>query len=129
MSVIYCSECGKKHEYNFAKPNFCSSCGSPFGMAKLKKQKPKQEEEEEEYDDDEEEYDDEDFEDDGESFTNSSRVPKIRKIQVDVETAAQYNTFDLGSIIGSEANPVPKGSTPKRRSRPVSLEDFKQNRK
>lgn len=125
MSVIYCSECGKKHEYNFAKPNFCSSCGNPFGVAKLKKQKPQQEEEEEEYDDDEEE----DFEDDGESFTSVSRVPNIRKIQVDVETSAQYNTFDLGSIIGSEANPVPKGSTPKRRSRPISLEDFKQNKK
>lgn len=125
MSVIYCSECGKKHEYNFAKPNFCSGCGNPFGAAKLKKQKPQQEEEEEEYDDEEEE----DFEDDGESFTNSNRVPNIRKIQVDVETSAQYNTFDLGSIIGSEANPVPKGNMPKRRSRPISLEDFKQNKK
>lgn len=125
MSVIYCSECGKKHEYNFAKPNFCSGCGNPFGAAKLKKQKPQQEEEEEEYDDEEEE----DFEDDGESFTSVSRVPNIRKIQVDVETSAQYNTFDLGSIIGSEANPAPKGNMPKKRSRSVSLEDFKQNKK
>jgi ribosomal protein L37E len=128
MSVIYCSECGKKHEYNFAKPNFCSSCGSPFGAAKLKKQKPK-EEEEEDYEDEDEYEDEEDFEDDGESFTNSTRVPNIRKIQVDIETAAHYNTFDLGSIIGSESNPVPKGSTPRRKNRPTSLEDFKQKRK
>jgi ribosomal protein L37E len=129
MSVIYCSECGKKHEYNFAKPNFCSSCGNPFGAAKLKKQKPKEEEEEEDYDDEEEDEDEEDFDDDGESFTNASRVPNIRKIQVEVETSAVYSTFDLGSLIGSESNPVPKGSTPQRRNRPTSLEDFKQKRK
>ena len=125
MSVIYCSECGKKHEYNFAKPNFCSSCGSSFGAAKLKKQKPKEEEEEGDYEDE----DEEDFEDDGESFTNSTRVPNIRKIQVEVETSAVYSTFDLGSLIGSESNPVPKGSLPQRRNRPTSLEDFKQKRK
>lgn len=127
MSVIYCSECGKKHEYNFAKPNFCSGCGNPFGAAKLKKQKPK--EEEEDYDDEDEDDDEEDFEDDGESFTNSNRVPNIRKIQVEVETSATYNTFDLGSIIGSESNPVPKGSAIKRKARATSLEDFKQKRK
>jgi ribosomal protein L37E len=124
MSVIYCSECGKKHEYNFAKPNFCSSCGGSFGAVKLKKQKPKEEEE-----GDYEDEDEEDFEDDGESFTNSTRVPNIRKIQVEVETSAVYSTFDLGSLIGSESNPVPKGSLPQRRNRPTSLEDFKQKRK
>jgi hypothetical protein len=48
---------------------------------------------------------------------------------IDIETAAHYNTFDLGSIIGSESNPVPKGSTPRRKNRPTSLEDFKQKRK
>lgn len=129
MSVIYCSECGKKHEYSFAKPNFCSSCGSPFGMAKLKKaKKPSREEE---YDDEEDEYEDEDedFEDDDGSFTNSKSVPNIRKIQVDIETAAQYNTFDLGSMFGSESNTAPKTSAPKRRNRSTSLEDFKQNKK
>ena len=125
MSVLYCSECGKKHEYSFAKPNFCSSCGGAFGIAKLKKsQKP---DPDEEYDD--EDDDDEDFEDDDGSFTNATRVPNIRKIQVDVETAAQYNTFDLGSIIGSEPNTSQRSSTPKRRNSPTSLEDFKQNKK
>jgi len=124
MSVIYCSECGKKHEYNFAKPNFCSSCGSSFGATKPKNQKPKEEEEE-----DYEDGDEEDFEDDGESFTNSTRVPNIRKIQVEVETSAVYSTFDLGSLIGSESNPMPKGSTAQRINRPTSLEDFKQKKK
>lgn len=126
MSVIYCSQCGKKHEYNFAKPNFCSSCGGPFGMAKLKKATQPDPEEE---DMDDEEYDDEEFEDDGESFSNATRVPNIRKIQVDIETAAQYNTFDLGSIIGSDPNQASKASAPSRRNRATSLEDFKQNKK
>ena len=124
MSVIYCSGCGKKHDYNFAKPNFCSTCGDPFGMAKLKKVS--QAKQDESYDDDEdgEDY----FEDDGESFSNANHVPNIRKIQVDIETAAQYNTFDLGSIIGTESNQTPTASSP-RRNRPTSLEDFKQNKK
>ncbi len=126
MSVTYCPDCGKKHEYNFAKPNFCSGCGSPFGAAKLKKQKPKEKEEEEDYEDEDE--DEEDFEDDDGSFTNASRVPNIRKIQVDVETSAIYSTFDLGSIVGGASTQTSTASTP-RRSRPISLEDFKQNKR
>jgi hypothetical protein len=127
MSVIYCSGCGKKHDYNFAKPNFCSTCGDPFGMAKLKKISQAKVKEDEDLEDDEdgEDY----FEDDGESFSNATRVPNIRKIQVDIETAAQYNTFDLGSIIGSDPNQASKASAPSRRNQSVSLEDFKQNKK
>jgi hypothetical protein len=124
MSVIYCSGCGKKHDYNFAKPNFCSTCGGAFGMAKLKKVSQAKEDEDIEDDEEGEDY----FEDDGESFSNVNSVPKIRKIQVDIETAAQYNTFDLGSIIGSESNQTSRGSSP-RRNRSTSLEDFKQNKK
>lgn len=125
MSVIYCSGCGKKHDYNFAKPNFCSTCGNPFGMAKLKKVSQAKEDENLEDDEDGEDY----FEDDGESFSNATHVPNIRKIQVDIETDAQYNTFDLGSIIGSDSNQTSKASAPSRRSRATSLEDFKQNKK
>ncbi len=125
MSVIYCSGCGKKHDYNFAKPNFCSTCGDPFGMAKLKKVSQAKEEEDMEDDEEGEGY----FEDDGESFSNATRVPNIRKIQVDIETDAQYNTFDLGSIIGSDPNQTSKASSPSRRNRATSLEDFKQNKK
>jgi len=123
MSVIYCSECGKKIEYSFAKPNFCSGCGNPFGMAKLKKAIKQNIEQEEDYDEEDE------FEDDGESFSNATRVPNIRNFQVDIETAAQYNTFDLGSIIGSESDRQSKASAPKRKARSASLEDFKQKKK
>lgn len=126
MSVIYCPECGKKHEYNFAKPNFCSGCGNAFGMAKLKKSD-KKTKKEEEYDDDDD--DDEEFEDDDESFSNTNHVPNIRKIEVDIQTAAQYNTFDLGSIIDPESRSKPQAPAPRRKNRSISLEDFKQNKK
>jgi hypothetical protein len=124
MSVIYCSGCGKKHDYNFAKPNFCSTCGGAFGMAKLKNVSQAKEDENLEDDEEGEDY----FEDDGESFSNVNSVPNIRKIQVDIETASQYNTFDLGSIIGGESNQTSRASSP-RRNRSTSLEDFKQNKK
>ena len=31
MSHLFCYNCGVKIEYNFAKPNFCSKCGTNFG--------------------------------------------------------------------------------------------------
>ena len=126
MSVIYCSGCGKKHDYNFAKPNFCSTCGDPFGMAKLKKISQAKVKEDEDLEDDEdgEGY----FEDDGESFSNATHVPNIKKFQVDIETSEIYNTFNLGSIIGNESNQTAKASS-SRRNQSVSLEDFKQSKK
>lgn len=123
MSVTYCSDCGKKHEYNFAKPNFCSSCGGSFGSVRSKSVNKRSSTQ----NNDNEEYFDED--DDDESFTNASYVPDIRKIQVDIENGAQYNTFNLGSIINNDSNSQAAISSPRRINRPASLEDFKQNKK
>lgn len=101
MSAIYCSQCGKKHEYNLAKPNFCSSCGNPLGatMPSSKKKQPIKEEEDDDYEDDEDFDDDDD--DDGESYSSSRSVPSIRKIAVDIESSSPYNKFSLSSIIGT----------------------------
>ena len=120
MSTTYCPDCGKKHEYNFAKPNFCSSCGLSFGAVKLKTNKKAALEE-----DSDEEY----FEGDDDDFSDATHGPHIRKIQVDVEVDEQYNTFDLGSIIGGTSAPVSKASAPRRRSNSLSIEDFKQNKR
>lgn len=125
MSNIYCPDCGKRHEYNFAKPNFCSGCGSPFGAAKLKKVSQAKKDEDLQDDEDDEDY----FEDDGESFSNATHVPNIKKFQVDIETSAEYNTFDLGSIIDGTSSASPTAGSPKRRSNSVSIEDFKQNKR
>ena len=122
MSISYCPDCGKKHEYNFAKPNFCSSCGSPFGAAKMKTINRASTQK------DDGDFDEEDFEGD-DSFSNSTSVPNIRKIQVDIETSAEYNTFDLGSIIDGTSSVSPTASSLKRRSSSMSIEDFKQNKR
>ena len=29
--ILYCTKCGKKHEFTLEKPKFCSECGNPFG--------------------------------------------------------------------------------------------------
>ena len=122
MSISYCPDCGKKHEYNFAKPNFCSSCGLSFGTSKPKTINKVSAKE------DAEDFDEEDFEGD-DSFSNSTSVPNIRKIQVDIETSAEYNTFDLGSIIDGTSSVSSTASSPKRRSSSMSIEDFKQNKR
>lgn len=124
MSAIYCSQCGKKHEYNLAKPNFCSSCGNPLGatMPSSKKKQPIKEEEDDDYEDDEDFDDDDD--DDGESYSSSRSVPSIRKIAVDIESSSPYNKFSLSSIIGADK----EESAPKTKRRAQTLEDFKNNK-
>lgn len=119
MSLLYCSQCGKKHEYNFAKPNFCSACGYSLGVVLASKQpattksiaKSSRKEEV-----------DEDFDD--EDFSDSDELPQIDKLEFDVENFSDYNSFSLNSIFGGEQS-VQKST----RKRSVSLEDFKNNKK
>jgi hypothetical protein len=125
MSVIYCSQCGFKHNYNLAKPNFCTQCGGPLGAVspsnkKLPAVKKKVKEEEYDDDDDDEEYDD----DDDEDSTNASYVPDIGKLAVAVEHTEGYNTFNLGSIFGQ-----PSESSLPRRRRNMTLDNFKNTKK
>jgi ribosomal protein L37E len=126
MSVIYCSKCGKKHEYNLAKPNFCSSCGNPLGAMLPKDKKNKQKEEELDDDLDDDFDDDDDDDDDDGDFSNARSVPHIKKIAVEVEASSSYTQFALSSLIGSggdEANPVKKT-----RARRKTLDDFKNDK-
>jgi len=123
MSVIYCSQCGFKHNYNLAKPNFCTQCGGPLGAVSPSNKKlpaVKNKVKEDEYDDDEE-YDDDD---DDEDSTNASYVPDIGKLAVAVEHTEGYNTFNLGSIFGQPS----ESSSPKRR-RNMTLDNFKNTKK
>jgi hypothetical protein len=116
MSVTFCSECGKKHEYNFAKPNFCSSCGAGFGVQVKSKastnRRTTQRGEEDLYDGDDED------------FSDCDGVPNIDKIQIDVEHVDSANVFSLGSIFGN-----PQEANTRTRKRPMSLENFKNNKK
>lgn len=116
MSVIFCSECGKKHEYNFAKPNFCSGCGSALGatMPSPKKLPTKQTRASRAQMDDH----------DDEGSSDYDEVPELAELEVDVESSTDYNTFTLGSVFG-------QGGAPPSRSRrkSVTLDDFKNNKK
>jgi ribosomal protein L37E len=108
MSAIYCSNCGVKHSYTYAKPKFCSSCGSPLG-AEVKKAAPQKQEYVEEDD-----YDDED----GDS-SNQMHVPNLRKIEVDVEQYQENSSFTLGSLFGDNSQ-----NASKRRRRTQNIDDF-----
>ena len=111
MNATFCSNCGAKHTYTYAKPKFCSSCGFNLGpelKTAVAKSKPNIEDE----------YEDEDDED-GE-FSNSSHVPTIRKLEVEVEKYAESTSFTLGSIFG-QVDQLP--AQPRRRTS-QSLGDF-----
>ena len=85
MAFIFCSNCGAKAEYNFSAPNFCSKCGESFsGKKNVSKFSPASQSNSniEEVDDEES------FENDAESFySNSTRVPRIKNIEVDVSNS------------------------------------------
>jgi hypothetical protein len=90
MNHIFCSSCGNKLQYNLAKPNFCTKCGSSLGtIAIAKKISPSRLSE-----------DIEDIEDLDEDETSVASVPNIRKLAVDIETDGGNYSFNLGSLFG-----------------------------
>lgn len=121
MASIFCPSCGSKSEYKFSAPNFCSKCGSsysgnnkPLSTSNLALSRSKN------INQDIDEDDDEDFEDvDDESFSNSNRVPKISRLNVDIDLTPTYRTTTFGEILGQG-----EGSSFKQSSR-KSLEDLR----
>ena len=63
---------------------------------------------------------DEDYDDnDDEDSTNSSFVPNIRRLQVDIENYNESTSFTLGSLFGENSTP-----SQSRRNRSKNLDDF-----
>ncbi len=64
---------------------------------------------------------DDDYEDDeiDEDSTNISHVPRLRRIEVDVEAYSEASSFTLGSLFGENAQP-----SNTRRKRSQNLDDF-----
>jgi hypothetical protein len=119
MAACFCTNCGNKMEYSFSAPNFCGKCGtklnasatSPASVSASKVQKniPEQDEE----------FDDEDELEGGNGdFSNVREVPIIRSLAYEVEHELNNRTYKLGDLFG-----VPQPAD--RRTRPVSLDDFK----
>lgn len=81
MAFIFCPNCGSKAEYNFSPPNFCSKCGQSFSQGRSASQSKanlidKIQEDDEEMDSDSESF-----------YSNSTRVPRIRNIEVDISNS------------------------------------------
>jgi len=99
MAIIFCPHCGSKSTYQFAMPNFCSKCGQAYlskssANLKIKKTAPDDEEDEENFEEDG------DF-DRSESFSNSSIVPNISRIQVELDfSTSEVKSFKFGEIFG-----------------------------
>lgn len=93
MSHMFCSDCGVKIEYNFAKPNFCSKCGANFGsvgQSNARVAEPARKKVSAVSDDE----------------TDAEFVPDIRGLDVEI-----YNnkSFTIGSLAGQNTPPDFKG--------------------
>jgi len=114
MNHIFCSSCGNKLQYNLAKPNFCTKCGSSLGsIAIAKKILPSQS------------FANSDQEDDDcdEDETSVASVPSIRKLAVDIESDSSNRSFNFGSLFGQNTE---NSFKPTRRR---SVDDFIDERK
>ena len=111
MNSTFCPNCGVKHTYNYSKPKFCSSCGNALGAvlaqpAKASKTRSI-----------EDDYEDEDFDPEN---SDTDYVPRITKLQVDIEKDSEYNSFSLGSLFGQQDDSQKSSG----RRRASSIDDF-----
>ena len=117
MAFIFCSHCGSKAEYKFSPPNFCYKCGMSHGGIATSVQKHKQisRSRRSEANDIEDEGEYEDTEDEnGESyFSNSTRVPRITRLSVDIDASSDVRVIKFSDLMSPsyEATQFPKGKT------------------
>ena len=105
MATIFCPSCGSKSEYKFATPNFCFKCGSAYSQPSaiaqnsrnLKFSQSKDSDPDDR--DDEEEDSDEDFGD----FSNSTRVPRISRLQVEIDSSTDVRVVRFGDLLNENS--------------------------
>lgn len=106
MAAIFCPVCGSKSEYKFAVPNFCYKCGSAYNQAVssplIKKNLINNDYEEEEEDDD--------GGADESDFSNSTRVPRISRLQVEIDASTDVRVVKFEDLLnnGSSSFERPK---------------------
>lgn len=82
---MFCPNCGKKHEFNHAPPNFCSGCGNPLtATARTKSTKPSSTAEEEDLEEDE---------------TDVDEVPDLDELEMEVEQIGSNGSVTLGDVL------------------------------
>jgi hypothetical protein len=103
MASIFCPSCGSKSEYQFAAPNFCSKCGQPYAGRTSHKKMPisaqvklrKTQSDEQDFVEDE---------DSGETyaedvFSDSTRVPRLRSLQVDIDNSSDVRVVKMSDLL------------------------------
>ena len=105
MATVFCPSCGSKTTYQFAAPNFCSKCGQPYLSKSSVALKAKKSFVEDDVVAEDDSDDDEFASSDVESFSNSLIVPRISRIQVDLDfSTSEVKTFKFGEIFGENSN-------------------------
>ena len=103
MASIFCPSCGSKSEYQFAPPNFCSKCGQPYAGRTLHKKMPtsaqvklrKTQSDEQDFSEDDEEV--ESYAED--VFSDSTRVPRLRSLQVDIDNSSDVRVVKMSDML------------------------------
>lgn len=111
MNSTFCPNCGVKHTYNYSKPKFCSGCGNPLGAVLAQSAKASKTRSIED------DYEEEDFDPEN---SDADYVPRINKLEVDIESGSEYSLFSLGSLFGQNDDSA-KSS---RRRKASSVDDF-----
>lgn len=88
--IKFCSQCGVKVEYKFSPPKFCSSCGSPMGVAAANESKPlnrsvKSRRQSKAISDDE---------------TDAEFVPQLDRLEYDLDDFGASHNHTIGSLGG-----------------------------
>ena len=91
--VKFCFECGHKLEYKFSAPNFCPQCGAKIGggekaAASVREPAKKVVKKSVETED---------------GFTNSELVPRISKLEYEIEDYGASMQQTMGSLAGRQA--------------------------
>jgi hypothetical protein len=107
MASIFCPNCGSKSEYQFSVPNFCSKCGNSYVernkkiTSSISRNSSVKANREEDFEDDEYQENEIDGE---EIFTNSTRVPRINSLKVDIDHSSDIRVVKMSDLINGSFN-------------------------
>ena len=90
MAIKFCTDCGKKFEYKFSPPKFCSECGSSVGIASANESAPQKRSLKK-------------INTLSDSETDAESVPHITKLEYEIDTFGSDIQHTLGSLGGHSA--------------------------
>jgi hypothetical protein len=123
MANIFCPSCGAKAEYQFSAPNFCHKCGLPYsqGVAVAKSHllssRPTRSRSMRNELPEVQEEDDSSYEDDDSDSTNVNRVPRLSKIQVEIDSSTDIRSYKFEDFLSGNSSSFKK-------PRSVNLDDL-----